>query len=210
MPLLPWEDSRAKIDGSALEKLVVDVLTEAGQSLTSFRVEHQELIVTPDGQYRIDVTARFRQLAVDFLLLVECKDHTRPVEREDVQVLADKKRAAEAHKAILFATNGFQKGAIEYARIHGIALVRVCGGQNNLRDESCSSCWRSRRTTGLGEHTTIRRTMRAARRRQDSRFAGGAGSARRTGHVPLIGLTRGCTRRRPGGQGRYIERNVSG
>jgi len=127
--MLPWENHRANIDGSDLERLVVDLLTEAGQSLPDFRVEHQELVATPDGQYRIDVTARFKQLGVEFFILVECKDHARPVEREDVQVLADKKRAAGAHKAIMFATNGFQKGALEYARIHGIALVRVLEGR---------------------------------------------------------------------------------
>jgi restriction system protein len=53
----------------------------------------------------------------------------RPVEREDVQVLADKLRAVGAQKAILFATNGFQRGALEYARAHGIALVRVIEGK---------------------------------------------------------------------------------
>jgi restriction system protein len=81
-----------------------------------------------DGQYRIDATIRFSQLGVQFVVLVECKDHTRPVEREDVQVLADKKRAVGAHKAILFSTNGYQRGAIEYARSHGIALVRLVEG----------------------------------------------------------------------------------
>ena len=119
---------RARIDGSELERLAVDLLVEAGQGLTDFRVEHHETVKTPDGQYQIDVTARFRALGVDFLVLVECKDHMRPVEREDVQVLADKKRAAGAQKAILFATNGFQRGALEYARVHGIALVRVLEG----------------------------------------------------------------------------------
>jgi restriction system protein len=62
------------------------------------------------------------------LVLAECKDHARPVEREDVQVLADKLRAAGAQKGMLFSTNGFQKGAIDYARSHGIALIRIIEG----------------------------------------------------------------------------------
>jgi restriction system protein len=128
MHLLPWDDHRARIDGSDLERLVFELLTEAGSHLPDFRIERQESVTTADGQYRIDVTVRFRQLGVDFLVLVECKDHKRPVEREDVQVLADKKRAAGAHKAILFATNGFQRGAVEYALAHGIALIRLLEG----------------------------------------------------------------------------------
>jgi restriction system protein len=124
----PSADHRARIDGADLERLVVDLLTAAGQGLREFRVEHREAITAPDGRYQIDVTARFRALSVDFLVLVECKDHLRPVEREDVQVLADKKRTIGAQKAILFATNGFQRGALEYARSHGIALVRIIEG----------------------------------------------------------------------------------
>ncbi len=107
---------------------MVDLLTEAGNMLEGFIVEHRELLQAPDGRYEIDVTARFRALGVDFLVLVECKDHVRPIEREDVQILADRKRATAAQKAILFSTNGFQRGAIEYARVHGIALVRVLEG----------------------------------------------------------------------------------
>jgi restriction system protein len=45
-----------------------------------------------------------------------------------VQILADKVRAAGAQKGILFATNGFQRGALEYAQVHGIALVRLVDG----------------------------------------------------------------------------------
>lgn len=86
------------------------------------------MIWAADGGYQIDVTARFRQLGLDFLVLVECKYHSRPVEREDVQVLADKKRSVGAQKALLVATNGFQQGAIDYAKVHRIALVRIIEG----------------------------------------------------------------------------------
>jgi restriction system protein len=124
----PTGHHQARIDGRALELLVVDWLEESGSQLEGLRIEHRELITVADGSYQIDVTARFRLLGLDFLVLVECKDHARPVEREDVQVLADKKRAAGAQKALLVATNGFQQGAIEYARVHGIALVRIIEG----------------------------------------------------------------------------------
>jgi restriction system protein len=128
MRIIPWADHRAKVDGAEFERLVAELLREAGRDLPDFRLEKQELIRAHDGQYRIDVALSFTQLGVHFLVLVECKDHARPIEREDVQVLADKTRAAGAHKAILFSTNGFQRGAIDYARIHGIALIRLVEG----------------------------------------------------------------------------------
>lgn len=124
----PSSNHGAKIDGSTLERLVVDLLTEAGKDLEGFRVEHREVLRAPDGRYEIDATARFSALGVDFLVLVECKDHLRPVEREDIQVLADRMRATGAQKALFVATNGFQRGALEYAKAHGIALVRILEG----------------------------------------------------------------------------------
>src|SRR5262245_54517289 len=124
----PTGDHRASIDGREFERFVAQALRDLGTGLTDFRLGEQEVVKTADGSYRIDVTARFMALDAAFVVLVECKDHSRPVEREDVQILADKKRAAGAHKAMLFSTNGFQSGAIEYATHHGIALIRVLEG----------------------------------------------------------------------------------
>jgi hypothetical protein len=71
MAIPPWENIHAPIAGEDLERLVVDLLRKAGESLSNFRVEHQERVVASDGAYRIDVTARFRLLDVDFLVLIE-------------------------------------------------------------------------------------------------------------------------------------------
>ncbi|HET6679788.1 MAG TPA: restriction endonuclease [Gemmatimonadaceae bacterium] len=127
--ILPWEDHRAALTPDEYERQVVTLLAALGRDLPGFNVEHQERVVTQDGAFRFDAVARFTQLGVDFTVLVECKDHVRPVEREDVQVLADKLRSTSAHKGILFSTNGFQRGAIEYAEARGIALVRFVEGR---------------------------------------------------------------------------------
>jgi restriction system protein len=123
------ENHRAILTPDQYEREVVALLGALGRDLPGFRVEHQARVTTPEGLFRIDAVARFTQLGVDFLVLIECKDHTRPVEREDVQVLADKLRASGSHKGILFSTNGFQRGAIEYAAARGIALARYIEGR---------------------------------------------------------------------------------
>ena len=38
-------------------------------------------------------------------------------------------RTTGAHKGILFSTSNFQKGALEYAKKHGIALIRIAEGK---------------------------------------------------------------------------------
>ncbi len=125
----PTGDHRAKIDGIELEQMAFRVLRNEGQGLDKFEVAHREIFESSEGRFEIDVTARFRALGVDFLVLIECKDHVRPVGRDVVQVLADKRRALGAQKGILVSTNGFQSGAIEYAKQHRVALVRVIEGE---------------------------------------------------------------------------------
>jgi restriction system protein len=62
-------------------------------------------------------------------VLVECKRHSRPVERDDVLALESKLRDVGAHKAMLFSTAGFQRGALEYATERGIATVTFIDGK---------------------------------------------------------------------------------
>lgn len=58
-------------------------------------------------------------------MIAECKRYTNPVNREKVVILADKVKSLGAHKGILISTSGFQSGAHEYAKKHGIALIQI-------------------------------------------------------------------------------------
>ncbi|SRR6266404_3364816 len=121
------------------EIAVRELLEIEGRTLKDFRVEHLERIPGPDGDYVIDVTARFEALGVDFLVIVECKRNTSgPVEREEVQVLNQKRISIGAQKAMFFATCKFRKGAIEFAKANRIALVQVSAGRVNYAVKSWS------------------------------------------------------------------------
>ena len=65
------------------------------------------------------------------MVLVECKHQKRKVERKEVQVLHSKLQSTGAQKAILFSVSGFQDGAIEFAKIHGIALAQFASGSTS-------------------------------------------------------------------------------
>ena len=93
-------------------------------------IRHRELVDGSDGKYEIDLTVRFNVLGVDFLIVVECKHHKNPIKRETVQILHDRIRSVGAQKGILFSTSGFQRGAIEYASQHGIALIMFIEGKS--------------------------------------------------------------------------------
>ena len=125
----PPENINADISPREFEELVRDYLIQQGQPLKTFTATHDIKLKGPDGEYQIDVYAEFEYLGADFKLLIECKRHTDRIKRETVQILFDKIRALGAHKGMLFATSGFQEGAITYSEAHGIALVRVIEGR---------------------------------------------------------------------------------
>lgn len=115
---------------------VAGFLRQLGANLSEFKVQRLEKINAADGTYEIDVTARFEALGADFLVLVECKHHKRPIKREVVQVLYDRLRAVGGHKGMLFSTAKFQRGALEFAKAHGIALVLVADGRTGYLSRS--------------------------------------------------------------------------
>jgi restriction system protein len=86
--------------------------------------------------YQIDIVITFDFLGADFKVLVECKRYNSAIKRETVQILRDKTQILGAHKGILVSASGFQKGAIDYARNHGIALVRIINGEMSYETKS--------------------------------------------------------------------------
>ena len=104
-------------------------LESTASALDAFTAEHREDLSGFDGDYEIDVVARFKAFAgADFLMLVECKKHKSPIKREIVLALRQKQLALGAHKAMVVSTSTFQSGALEFARNHGIALVQLVNG----------------------------------------------------------------------------------
>ncbi len=128
---MPHIEAPLNLTPREYELVVKGILGGAGLGLAEFRSEHLEKVAGVDGSYVIDVTVRFNALGAEFLVLVECKHERRKVERQAVQILHDKLRSTGAQKGMLFSVSGFQDGAIEYADVHGIALVQLANGSSS-------------------------------------------------------------------------------
>lgn len=111
------------------EKAVLEIIKRTGIQIMHFEVLHDVDIEASDGTYQIDVLMRHELSGFQYTTLIECKHHKSPIKREVVQILHDKVRSIGAHKGALFATCTFQRGALEYAREHGIALIQVSDGE---------------------------------------------------------------------------------
>jgi hypothetical protein len=111
------------------ERFVAELLASASPGLDDYRVERHEVIEGVDGSYDFDATVRFSVLGMNYLVLVEDKRHAHPIKRELVQALHQKLQSVGAQKAVMISTAPFQRGAIEFAKTHGIALVMVSEGR---------------------------------------------------------------------------------
>lgn len=130
-PDLPWNPRvSADISPTDFEKLVLEWLRlVADRQEQTITTKHLGVVHGDGGQYKVDVLVTFSALGgALFVVLVECKHQTRPVEREDVMVLESKLRDVNAQKAMLFSTSGFQSGALEFAAAKHIATVTVVEG----------------------------------------------------------------------------------
>jgi restriction system protein len=130
-PDSPW-NPRVPVDitPAEFEEWVLEWLRRAA-SAEGQRIHAQHLAVVhgDGGDYRIDVLVTFSVLGgAEFVVLVECKHHKRPVEREDLMVLESKLRDVNAQKGMLFSTSGFQEGALGFARAKHLATVNVIDG----------------------------------------------------------------------------------
>ena len=116
-----------ELSPTEFEEWCMKVLTAYAEEegLKELTISHDRKIRGYDGKYQIDILAEFIALGTSIKILCECKRYKNTVKREKVAILKEKLESIGAQKGILISTSGFQRGAIEYARTHGIALIKV-------------------------------------------------------------------------------------
>lgn len=119
----------ADISPAEFELFVAELFDAVTPLVEGFEVTPHERISGVDGQYEFDCTVRFRVAGLEFLVLIEAKRHANPIKRELVQALHAKIQSVGAQKAAMIATAPYQRGALAYAKAHGIALATVTEGR---------------------------------------------------------------------------------
>lgn len=61
---------------------------------------------------------------------MECKHYKYPISEEIVQKVYNNLRAIDAQKGIVVSTSNFQSDAIEYVKVHSIALIQMTEAEN--------------------------------------------------------------------------------
>ena len=121
------QDYVCSISPTEFEEFCVELLKNYAKEehLNVFVIKHDVKQKAPDGTYQLDIYASFTALNVELKILCECKKDSSQVKRERVELLEGRLKSLGMHKGILLSTSGFQSGAIQYAKAHGIALIQV-------------------------------------------------------------------------------------
>ena len=129
-PESPWNPAQsADVTPEEYEEQVVSWLKASSNPLDCFDIQHLKHLEGSGGDYEFDAVAELTLFrGAKITVLVECKRYSRPVEREKVMTLWAKLQDVGAHKAMMFATCGYQSGALTYAKSRGIATVTFVNG----------------------------------------------------------------------------------
>lgn len=119
----------ADITSDEFEAFVTELFQATADQLEELTVTPHEKIVASDGTYDFDATVRFDWAGLSFLVLVEAKRHKDPIKRELVAVLHQKIHSVGANKGVMISTSPYQRGALQFAKQHGIALATVTEGR---------------------------------------------------------------------------------
>lgn len=75
--------------------------------------------------YQIDVYYEFEIAGVRHRVAIECKNTTRPMERDDVLAFAMKVHDCQGVVGIIVSANGYQSGAVDSANENGLKVLSV-------------------------------------------------------------------------------------
>jgi hypothetical protein len=110
-----------------------EVLTQAifqlihdQEEVPNLRVEHDIKLQGKSATHQIDVYWQFEQIGLPYETIVQVKDWSRPVDQGDLFkfncVICD---LPGSPKGIFVTRTGYQSGAREYAKAHGIVLYEL-------------------------------------------------------------------------------------
>ena len=103
-------------------KAVYEAILNQGNAENS-EVKHNQKLVGKSGvAHQIDVLWRFRQAGVEHLVLIECKNYGGTVELGDVREFHSVVDDITGARGVMVTRVGFQSGAVDYAKYHGIGL----------------------------------------------------------------------------------------
>ncbi len=122
---IPGQERYTDMSPQEFEKFSLSLLKEEANKFANSHFEHNVKMCSCDGIYQIDGKITFSYMGLSFVCLVECKRYKGPIKREKIAELYAKMQSLGAQKGIFITTSYYQKGAYQFAKSHGIALLVI-------------------------------------------------------------------------------------
>jgi Restriction endonuclease len=106
--------------GDAYRELVGTVMAALDPEST---VKTEQWITGPDGERDMDVEVRGTLNGLPHFVLIECKDHARPIGVGFVDAFESKVRDLKPNRAIMFSNSGFTRDALKKANRVAIEMA---------------------------------------------------------------------------------------
>lgn len=94
-------------------------------------VKTEQWITGPDGERDMDVEVRGTLNGVQHFILVECKDHARPIGIGIIDAFESKIRDLKPDRAIVFSNSGFTRDALRKGSRVGIEMASAMKAMDN-------------------------------------------------------------------------------
>ena len=98
---------------------------------------------------QFDVVVQFNLGTLHYLVLIEVKNKKRRASAQDLDAFVTKARDQNSNKAVFVSAAGFQTGAIQVGRRHGVDLFKVSFDEAQLELSTASSYLAIRRRNVL-------------------------------------------------------------
>ncbi|MDE7406246.1 MAG: restriction endonuclease [Clostridiales bacterium] len=127
----PYRDIATVIDAKDFELYCCEGISAIAEKehLQDVVIRHDYNPTPFDGKRQIDIWCEYTALGSKQIILGECKLTKRKIEIGVVEKLKARIDSLGAQRGYIFATAGFQKGAVDYACAHRIVLVHVLDKQ---------------------------------------------------------------------------------
>ena len=124
------EKNTGKSFEELVQKLYQNILDLEHDEYRKIRVERDVKIIGKSGvKHQVDVYWEFEFAGITHKTIIEVKDWKNKVKKEQIMAFYEKIQDIQGlPMGIFVAKNGFQKGALEYARYHGIKLALIADG----------------------------------------------------------------------------------
>lgn len=115
--------------GKNFENLVAKIEKASARS-AEVKQNDYLLDFTTGKKREVDITIRSKVAEYPILIIVECRDHKKPVGSGYIEEIRTKRDCVKADKAVIVSSSGFSEPAIQKAKNFGIMLLNMEDANN--------------------------------------------------------------------------------